>query len=121
MKTAEPGSVSHGTMREEDLIPTFCCRLEELAMENYPLEDNVDVDSVNHLEKVKEIRGRIDESCEGLYYGSEDAGYDLESLFDALDEYAPEGYYFGSHPGDSSDYGFWQCEELRRGRVALRL
>lgn len=110
MRSAEPGSISHGTMREEDLITCFCDKLEELAQANCPLEDNVDVDAVKHLEQVKEIRGRMKSLGEG-YWVSDDSQYDLEDLFDALNEYAPEGYYFGAHLGDGSDYGFWKGEE----------
>ena len=34
-----------------------------------------------------------------------------EELFDTLNNYAPEGYYFGAHEGDGSDFGYWKIEE----------
>lgn len=33
------------------------------------------------------------------------------ALADDLDNLAPEGYYFGGHPGDGADFGFWKLEE----------
>lgn len=53
-------------------------------------------------------------------YGYEAAGWDWESddavylycdLEDMLDEMAPEGSYFGSHPGDGANMGFWAMGE----------
>ena len=36
--------------------------------------------------------------------------HSVESLFEALESLAPSGYYFGSHPWDGTDFGFWECE-----------
>lgn len=57
------------------------------------------------------------------WWHSEDAIALLESLTDALDSYAPEGYYFGAHPGDGSDYGFWQiaCDNKKKFIVTLTM
>lgn len=34
-------------------------------------------------------------------------------LFPLMDIIAPLGYYFGSHPGSGSCFGFWECEEKK--------
>ena len=34
-----------------------------------------------------------------------------EDIWERMNEIAPEGCYFGSHPGNGSDYGFWEVEE----------
>jgi hypothetical protein len=41
------------------------------------------------------------------YFGTDDADYDMDSLIDALNEYAPAHFFFGTHPGDGSDFGYW--------------
>ena len=95
-KYAQLGSVSHGTMLEEDLIPTFLDLLETLDPA-----------------KALEIRGDP-QNAPWFVRGDLECGTYLlhEELFDALTEHAPPHCYFGSHPGNSSDYGFWPSEDL---------
>lgn len=84
------GSISHGTMRNEDLIPTFLWKLEVL--------DKTERDAI-----VK----RYKYDLEGFNFDSENADYMIHELFDALDDVALPYTYFGAHEGDGSDYGFW--------------
>lgn len=96
MKHFPIGSVSTATMREEDLIPTFCYELR-----------NMPHVSRDHKRMVRQIEART--QTEG-YYQSEECMWDLESLFGSLNAYAGPFLYFGSHPGDGADYGFWLSE-----------
>lgn len=91
-KKATPGSVSWGTHLPEDLIPRFIDVLAQLD------ED-----------KAEAFRAELPEDLEpnDPYWESEEAQWMLEELFDTLNEFAPEGYYFGAHEGDGSDFGFW--------------
>jgi hypothetical protein len=91
------GSVSHATMRPEDLIPAF---LDTLASQK-PLRRE-------HRKLLRQVKQNIDQTED--YFDSEDSDYDLEELFDALGSYALPYFYFGAHPGDGSDYGFWLTE-----------
>lgn len=34
-----------------------------------------------------------------------------EDIWNYLNSIAPKDCYFGSHPGDGSDFGFWEVEE----------
>jgi hypothetical protein len=87
---AEFGSISIATMRAEDLIPVFADTLRGLRG-SLPRDLHVD------------IRGLKD-------YNSSAAYSILEELFDRLNDYAPAYSYFGAHPNDGADYGFWLCE-----------
>ena len=91
-------SLSHGTMRPEDLNPCFISAIQEIDPENKPLQDSM---------YLLAIALEIDD-----YFETEDCQFDLDYLFDVLNSLAPDGYYFGSHPGDGSDYGFWKCEDF---------
>ena len=86
-------SVSHGTMHPKHLIPVFLDVLKTYAPEKYNAY-------VKENQEVLDLDGIDDETL----------GYVVEELFDKLNEIAPDGTYFGSHPGDGSDYGFWSVD-----------
>nr|DAE30325.1 MAG TPA: hypothetical protein [virus sp. ct5rm7] len=90
---ATPGeSVSHGTMRTQDLIPAFM---------------DIIRDTPEYIQMINIVPAYAMEDKEADWWNSIEATEFLESLFDILDIYSPEGYYFGTHPGDGSDYGYW--------------
>lgn len=93
-KYGSAGSIISGTMRPEDLIPSFCESLRELGHRSKEL---------TRIEKAQNKAG---------YYESEDSAHDLEYLFDMLNFHAMPYFYFGSHVGDGSDYGFWLSESM---------
>ena len=96
------GTCVHGTIQPRDLIPAFLETLRSI------IADGPAVYTV-----ASGIRGRIKNRLndEG-YLDSEDAADDLETLFDTLNTIGfAHGYYFGAHPGDGADYGFWKTEE----------
>lgn len=78
-------SLSHGTMIVEDVFDRIISLLP------------------------RSIRAEFNQSRKG----STERSFILwEDAFDYLDSIAPRGYYFGSHPGDGSNYGFWKIEEV---------
>lgn len=105
------GSVSTATLRGEDLIPAFCRFLRENDAEMYSklLEEWRDsLPHTGHYDVLGEITEDWIERNTGEDSG-DNAGFLLEELFDYLNEIAPDNCYFGSHPGDGADFGFWEC------------
>lgn len=88
-------SVSRGTMRRQDLIPIFLTVLR---------------DTPEYVQVMNVVPAHALEDEGAVWWSSDDAIMFLESLFETLDMYAPQGYYFGAHPGDGSDYGYWKLE-----------
>lgn len=87
--------LSSGTLRPEDLIPCFRKFLWEdqsadplyrecVAWENHQLPDHVYEIAASEL---------------------------LEALEERLNSLSPEGFYFGSHEGDPSCFGFWRMPD----------
>ena len=95
-------SVISSTLKIQDLIPAF------LDVLKYTSEYQQIITSNNYeIKVIFEPYNEYDDR-----WDSEFMHYFLnENLFDLLNSYAPEGYYFGSHPGDGSDFGYWKFEE----------
>jgi hypothetical protein len=112
------GSVSHGTMRSEDLIESFIYELQQQK----PL-------SREHRRLIRDVQKRMRavERLERLHSEVLTVGDMVESsacvyeLVGALECYAPTGFYFGAHPGDGSDYGFWLSEDFIEDFDGLRV
>jgi hypothetical protein len=91
MATGTIGTVIHATLRTEDLLAAFADELEHLGANN-----------PEHVALAQEART--------INPDDEWADEFVSDLMDALNEYAPDGCYFGAHEGDGSDFGFWPCE-----------
>ena len=105
-KTANIGRVSSGTMRPEDLIPEFAWELRNLRG-SLPRDLSADI-----------------RKCERAWENGESFEFEdevLSDLFDALNDYAPPYCYFGSHPGDGADYGFWPIDGFEEDFDGLKV
>ena len=98
---AEFGSISTGTMRYDDLLPTFADELERL---NKLAKTGIAGGNTNAIEDARKVTD----------FDSEETQWTMDELFDYLNDYAPPYAYFGAHPGDGSDYGFWLSEDVQQ-------
>lgn len=91
-------SVSRGTLRPIDLLKCFITELE-----------NIHPNAKNHYQSlIKEAKLEL-KLCEKDI--QENASELIDDLMDAINQYVPEGYYFGAHPGDGSDFGYWAIDD----------
>lgn len=97
----EERSLTHGTLHPQHVSS---------ALLNFLKNEHPEVYSefiAKHPNMEKAIENENDP-----YWESEEGSYDLnDDLYNTMDGIAPEGEYFGSHPGDGSDIGFWKNEE----------
>lgn len=98
MIKAEIGSISHGTLRQPDLLNAFSY---ELAI----LDRTFDDSEAKALATLLEIDS---DYCAGL---PESAVAVIDDLSDRLQAFAPPYCYFGANEGDGSDFGFWPSME----------
>lgn len=117
LRPARIGSVSHGTLRTNDLLSAFMGELERLTLlsgeclsQNHETRDRF-------ANLIGEAQDCFDEDGDEIDPEKEDEAVELvnEHLPDALQEFAPSYCYFGAHYGDGSDIGFWplDMEEIK--------
>lgn len=106
MRFASFGSVSSGTMRDEDLLDTLASELDfQLSRQSkrFPRKANRAL--------IREARRTLHQMAEGTRAQSDKARdvapEVVAELMDALSEFAPPYAYFGAHEGDGADFGFW--------------
>jgi len=87
------GTISHGTLRYEDLLPAFLGLLGEYS----PIKADM-------LQKRSARIALIEDEGQR---GDEESGL-LEVIAEAIDRYQMPGYYFGALEGDGSDFGVWE-------------
>lgn len=111
MQYASFGSISSGTMRTEDLLDTFASELEYHVQRNAAewCSDAGRAERDGYMALVAEAQ---DIDFESEDFDEEGAEYVLNELSDALQSFAPPYAYFGSHPGDGADFGYWLTEDL---------
>lgn len=90
-------SISHGTLRPQDLIPTF---IEALKL----------IDLFGDCKAIIEEGERLVNGTRVDWDSREVQDYLAETLFDVLNSFAPIDASFSSHIGDGSDFGFWRIE-----------
>ena len=99
MRTA---TISEATHRPEDLIPKLEDVLSAVGIDPHANKDRPTAEIDKLLAEEEELTDNENELV-SLYLS--------EYLFDALDEIAPKGTYFGAHPGDGACFGFWTIED----------
>jgi hypothetical protein len=94
MHTPTIGTISHGTLRTEDLLAAFA---NELRM----IEPNASLVAEADAVALLHSFGWLD-----IMIG-QGAGELVDDLIEALNALAPAYCYFGTTEGDGSDFGFW--------------
>ena len=103
-RTITIGTLIHGTLRDEDLLPAFADELERVGNEYGEYSPAI-------ATALQIADGEVPEMGE--------TGSDIiAELMDALQNYAPVHMYFGAIEGDGADFGWWpvteyDCETVR--------
>lgn len=109
------GTVSHGTLLTNDLVEAFADELEAMVVDlaGQGGEGTQDLlrDARDWLATTAENAPLLFRAVDWEATRREQGDELVVALMDDLNEYAPDGFYFGAHPGDGSDFGWWPVED----------
>jgi len=113
-KKVKGAIVSYATLNPLDLIFDWYYFLEVYFPEKARSieKENKDVFDVVHAEMEKDCSDRneyFEEYDESL---KDSADWLLQDIWEALNEIAPTGCYFGAHEGNGSCFGFWNLQAV---------
>lgn len=95
------GSISSGTLRADHLADAFLGEIDRLQ-----LHDRISADLTHRAQLL---------ACSASSPVAPDLPADahetIEELIEVLNTAANPGWFFGAHPGDGADFGFWQEDE----------
>jgi hypothetical protein len=97
------GTVISGTLKTNELLEAFADTLEWLLTNK---RKRISTEEFDRLARLCAEARDWAETPDG-----ESASDVLDEMFDALNGFASKGCYFGAHPGDGADFGFWPEEE----------
>lgn len=94
------GTVIRGTNRPDDLFNPLASLYKQ-------------ADRTGYFEYIKGARTELGDALfDSNHKLWEEHGHEvINELVDRLNRTAPEGFYFGTHTGDMSDYGFWRVPD----------
>jgi len=111
---AFPWLVSCDTLRPEDLLPKFWSVAESCAVW-------LDRPQLLNAETLASLTKLVGEDSSQADWDDEEAAETLQELFDALNDAAPVGFYFGASVGDGAAFGFWLGDDWRDALETLGL
>lgn len=90
--------VDYASLRTQDLLPEFLNILNSINAPEYEQLMS---------SPFGPIPAYAMEDQDSEWWDSEDASFLMDELIDVLNNYVPEGHYFGAHEGNGSDFGVW--------------
>lgn len=109
-RTLPIGSISTGTLRTEDLLPTL---LDELSALRLTRTERATVRDIRkRMDAAEQVEPEAGEREPVDYFETDDAEDDYATLCDIANNHVPAYCYFGSHEGDGADMGVWPVADL---------